>query len=563
MKLLYPEVCRSEILGTNVYIKLFTPENRRLISEPFDIEVPYIEAVKKGIEDLADCGGLKERILLVTKNGCIAEKAARYIENHEELFRVHQKSSSQGSAGIDYANSAFYQEVFGEEEKKEESLLYSFSMETVSDKNNMIRSIYLQMLDGGPRASEAVLFTGLQNGKDCEEKARAILARQKGNIYIWIHPNQVNAKWTRELIMEHQFSLIEIPEVSYEYYENILKLKIKKAGYLLAEEIDARELLQAMISYKGDGFREETIDWMVNHAIYLSEKRSLKQNLLLWSDFELGEKAKAWKSLMEMPGLHKAKDKFQEMMAISKERFANPKLENFHQNMIVCGNPGTGKTEFGKLLGQYLSEAGLCNGNFVSANRADLIGEYVGMTSKLVEKQFERAKGGVLFVDEAGFFLNRNSGGYVDEAIKEFVRFMEMYPETMVVFSMYEREALSFMELDEGIVSRISDVIRFDDYSDEELIEIANYMFSNRGYSCDMRECEGLIRQYIRKKRKDKNFGNAREMRKLVESCITKHAVSVWNKGTCFDSVISKKDVETAILGLADHLTGKCTAIGF
>lgn len=563
MNSFYPEVCRSEVSGMNVYIQLTTPKDKGPELGAYDIEVPYIEAVKKGMADLTYCGGDKKHILIAIKNEYIAEKAARYIENHEELFGTSQEKLSKSEKKYDYANSSFYQEVFGEDEKKGESPLFSFRMDTLSDKSHTLRNMYLQMLDGGPTPCEAVVFAGLQNGKDCEEKVRAILARQKGNIYIWIHPSQVNARWTRELIMEHQFGLVEIPEVPIEYYETILRLKIKDTGYVLSEEIDERELLQAMIAYRGEGFREESIEWLVDHAIHMNEKRTTTQNVLQWSDFELGEKGKAWKTLMDMPGLYKAKDKFQEWMAISKERFANPKLENFHKNMIVCGNPGTGKTEFGKLLGQYLSETGLCSGSFISVNRADLIGEYVGMTSKLVEKQFERAKDGVLFVDEAGFFLNRNSGGYVDEAIKEFVRFMEMYPETLVVFSMYEREATSFLELDEGIASRISDVIRFDDYNDEELLEIANYMFSNRGYSCDMEASKVMIRQYIGKKRKGKNFGNAREMRKLVESCITKHAVSVWGTRKHFDSVISREEVEAAILGLTDFVTEKCATIGF
>lgn len=579
MNSFYPEVCRNEILGTNIYMQLSTPENKNWGADAFGLEVPYIEAVKREATCLENSGASKERIFIVTKNEYVAEKVARFIENNGEIFQSKQKNSLQNgmdlndrngvefnygnSVDLNYEDSMFYKEVFGDNAQMDEVPLYAFLMESMSDKNRMLRSIYLQMLDGGPKAKESVLFTGLQNGQDSEEKARAILARQKGHIYIWIYPNQMNAKWVKDLIMEHQFGTVEIPEVPIEYYEAVLRLKMKESGYVLSKEIEERELLQAMVAYKGDGFREESITWMVDHAIRLCEKKSLEENVLKWEDFELGDKLQAWNTLMSMPGLIRAKEKFVELMAISKERFANPKLETFHVNMIVCGNPGTGKTEFGRLLGRYLSECGLCDGNFVIANRADLIGEYVGMTAKLVEKQFERAKGGVLFVDEAGFFLNRNSGGYVDEAIKEFVRFMEMYPETLVVFSMYEREAISFMELDEGIASRISDVIRFEDYSDEELIDIAKFMVEKRGYRCELNTCEFLIRQYIKKKRKDKYFGNAREMRKLVESCISKHAVSVWNDKKEFDPIITKGDVESAIASLSSFSIERKEVIGF
>ena len=73
----------------------------------------------------------------------------------------------------------------------------------------------------------------------------------------------------------------------------------------------------------------------------------------------------------------------------------------------------------------------------------------------------------MLFVDEAGFFLNRGAGGFVDEAIKEFVRFMELYLDVTVIFAMYESEVADFLGKDEGLASRNAQEEHFGDYTTE------------------------------------------------------------------------------------------------
>ena len=148
-----------------------------------------------------------------------------------------------------------------------------------------------------------------------------------------------------------------------------------------------------------------------------------------------------------------------------------------------------------------------------------MIGKYVGHTAPRVAKKFEEARGGVLFVDEAGFFLNRESGGFIDEAVKEFVRFMEIFPDVTVVFAMYEDEVAEFLGLDEGLSSRISQVVHFADYTTDELWKIAQQMLVAQGYQM-AKTCQKYFRDYIEERKKSTYFGNAREVRKLMEACV-------------------------------------------
>nr|MCR5626049.1 AAA family ATPase [Lachnospiraceae bacterium] len=225
-------------------------------------------------------------------------------------------------------------------------------------------------------------------------------------------------------------------------------------------------------------------------------------------------------------------------------------LGDMHTSMIFYGNPGTGKTTCAQLLAGIMADKGVSNSSFTMASRADIIGKYVGHTAAKVAALFEKARGGILFVDEAGFFLNEGSGGFLQEAVKEFVRFMELYPDVTVIFAMYEKEAASFMKLDEGITSRISRMVAFEDFSEKELKDIFIHMLKEKEYSINRPAVEAAM-DYINSLKNKKSFGNARDVRKLVESVVITHAVRIHStdKSIC-DSVkdsINSEDVKNGI----------------
>ena len=171
----------------------------------------------------------------------------------------------------------------------------------------------------------------------------------------------------------------------------------------------------------------------------------------------------------------------------------------------------------------------------------------------------------MLFVDEAGFFLQENRGGFACEAMKEFVRYMEIYQDVVVIFALYPHETEGFMQLDAGLSSRIGRIVKFENYTEDELIEIGNKMCEKRGYQMD-KTVEAEIKSYLteRKKELKEMFGNAREMRKLVEAAIMAKSVRCYEEPLeSTDRMLIKEDFFCAMQKFTNNKPQKRRTIGF
>jgi hypothetical protein len=144
--------------------------------------------------------------------------------------------------------------------------------------------------------------------------------------------------------------------------------------------------------------------------------------------------------------------------------------------LIVQGGPGTGKTTSARLLGELFKELGiLSKGHFVEVGQQDLIAEYVGQTAKKTNDAIQKAKGGVLFIDEAYALNDRygNQKGFGEEATDALVKEMEDRRESLVVIlAGYKDPMMDYISINPGLKSRIPMIIEFPDYSREELVEI-------------------------------------------------------------------------------------------
>lgn len=303
--------------------------------------------------------------------------------------------------------------------------------------------------------------------------------------------------------------LIELGKTDPDYYVNVCETLLdgEEVAEVSREEIP--EIVLHMIRHSGGRFSEE---WMG----HLLDKGFTGKGFDRKAMFGEDTKA-AGERLAAMPGLENFKRTMDELCALMREESRNPLLK-LHRNMLFIGNPGSGKTTGAQIAAEILAGTGVTNPVFVAPSRSALIGRFVGQTAPKVKAAFDAARGGVLFIDEAGFFLNTQSGGYVQEAVKEFVRYMEMYPDVTVIFAMYTHEASDFLKLDEGLRSRITRVVKFEDYSTDELCQIADYMFQENGYS--LGEIGQTLEDYFAAERSKEDFGNARAVRKLVESVI-------------------------------------------
>jgi len=188
-------------------------------------------------------------------------------------------------------------------------------------------------------------------------------------------------------------------------------------------------------------------------------------------------------------------------------------------HMCFTGNPGTGKTTVALRMAALLSKLGyLRKGHLVAVTRDDLVGQYIGHTAPKTKEVLKRAMGGVLFIDEA-YYLYRpeNERDYGQEAIEILLQAMENHRDDLVVIlAGYKDRMERFFESNPGLASRIAHHIDFPDYSDDELLAIARLMLERMQYRLSD-DATRALREYVRLRRQQPHFANARSIRNALD----------------------------------------------
>ena len=197
-------------------------------------------------------------------------------------------------------------------------------------------------------------------------------------------------------------------------------------------------------------------------------------------------------------------------------------------HMIFTGNPGTGKTSVARILGKIYKEAGLLSsGHMVEVSRVDLVGKYVGHTATMVKDVFDRAKGGILFIDEAYSLTSESGqGGYGKEAVETLLKLMEDNREDIAVIAAgYPSLMQEFLDSNPGFRSRFPFVIRFPEYTGEELTEIFK-SFCKENDIVPTSVVVRAVRNHFEAEalKKTSNYGNGRAVRNYFEQMIMNQA---------------------------------------
>ncbi|MEM5472335.1 CbbX protein [Hoeflea sp. AS60] len=225
----------------------------------------------------------------------------------------------------------------------------------------------------------------------------------------------------------------------------------------------------------------------------------------------------------ELIGLKPVKQRIGEIAAMLIVERARKAMGLSHEtptlHMNFAGNPGTGKTTVAMRMANILHRLGYVRkGHLVSVTRDDLVGQYIGHTAPKTKDILKKAMGGVLFIDEA-YYLYRpdNERDYGQEAIEILLQVMENNREDLVVIlAGYSDRMDKFFESNPGFRSRIAHHIEFPDYGDEELLQIADGMLAQQNYQFDD-EAHDLMQRYVRLRRQQPHFANARSIRNALD----------------------------------------------
>lgn len=222
-------------------------------------------------------------------------------------------------------------------------------------------------------------------------------------------------------------------------------------------------------------------------------------------------------------------------------------------NMAFLGNPGTAKTTVARILAGILHEVGILSRNsIVEVGRADLVGKYVGHTADRVKEVFKKARGKLLFIDEAYSLVDYYRDGFGDEAINTIVQEMENHrDETVVVFAGYPREMEAFIARNPGLSSRIPFTIEFTDYSPADLTLIARLEAEKKGFTISsdaLQKVQEICRQAVG----GPTFGNGRFCRNLVENAILSYADRVYGSSDNETPDPAKQETKEFILTAED-----------
>lgn len=233
----------------------------------------------------------------------------------------------------------------------------------------------------------------------------------------------------------------------------------------------------------------------------------------------------ALEELNQLTGLENIKQEINELVKLTRyyKEINRDVLKAFSMHSIFTGNPGTGKTTVARIMGKIYKALGLLErGHLIDADGSALVAGFVGQSALKTKDLIKKAQGGILFIDEAYSLTDGNNNDFGKKAVAALIKEMEdQRGNFSLIVAGYTQNMQEFLKSNPGLESRFDNTFLFNDFNETQLYNIVFSMFKSKGLSPD-KEAESHLKSYISHLYLNRNrfFGNARSMRKLVEKSI-------------------------------------------
>ena len=420
----------------------------------------------------------------------------------------------------------------------------------------------------------AGILVAAENGKVLSEgmlgKVEAFLEQDEAqDLFIALKSSQVELDLLEELRFTYGFHTCRVGQADQAYLRRLLTQLAKDLLLPLSPTCDLDKVIAQLRRYRGPAFTESDLEQLLQRTVEAGGKKAADTADLLFRPCR-AQGSQGREALNAMVGLSCVKDSMNRLLASAaledRRRMNGVDIPPSCRNLAFSGKPGTGKSVTARLAAQIMREEGCGSGRFVEAGREQLIGAYLGQTSPMIAELFRQAKGGVLFIDEAGALLDHDGhDAYATEAVNALVRHMELEPETMVIFATYPEEMKKLLSSNPGLSSRVAQVLHFPDYEETELFDIFRTFTDKERLTlpegaADI--CADFFRQL--KERKGKDFGNGREARRLFQCAKEEMALRALSDAAV-ESDLAESDLRNAATRLLEQEKDKTSMhpIGF
>ena len=312
--------------------------------------------------------------------------------------------------------------------------------------------------------------------------------------------------------------------------EALYKLARESSGPLREQRMKRADELESFVS-KIDN-KKKVVYSQKNQEDSMQESVTMKNPSIQVEECNVSLD-EAMNHLNSLQGLDKVKDNVSSLVdrikTFNMRKLNHLPVPTMTHHMVFTGNPGTGKTTVARIIGEIYHALGiLSKGHLVETDRSGLVGEYQGHTEKKTSEVIEKAKGGVLFIDEAYTLkMGRDNNDFGQIAIDVLNKKLEDSRDDLVVIvAGYPDSMVNFINANPGLKSRFKTFIEFDDYDGEALYSILKKLLKQNMYKLT-EETDKALYTYFKNMGNKGLSGNARDVRNLFEDMVTNQAREV------------------------------------